>query len=98
MLLAPLVGGASLGTSLGALPEATELNLMCASAIAPLFPIRNSAKALEQARFTASRPGPGDARWLGLVRHTVAGDKLVEEIWEPRMPASLRCALRVMRP
>src|SRR2546427_9422917 len=43
---------------------------MCASAIAPSFPIRNSAKALEQARFTASRPGPGDARWLGLVRHT----------------------------
>src|SRR5438034_10456954 len=57
------------GTSLGALPEATELNLMCSSAIAPSFPIRNSAKALEQARFTASFPGPGDARWLRLVRH-----------------------------
>src|SRR2546428_5519256 len=38
LLLAPLVGGAFLGTSLGALPEATELNLMCASAIAPSFP------------------------------------------------------------
>ena len=86
------------GTSLGALPEATELNLMCSSAIAPSSPSGTLRRRWSRLDSLPRSLAPAMLGGYVLSVTTVAGDKLVAEIWEPWMPASLQYALRVMRP